>query len=156
MKHQTISRKETIYQAAIFLLVILWCYTAISKWSEPAAFMASIASQPLGSIPDRLVFWALPAAEILAALALLSKKTRPIGLWLSVVLMATFTIYVGLALAKIFEKLPCSCGGVIGKMGWQAHFWFNLFFLTIAVYATAYQNHKKQMVHRSSGAPMDR
>lgn len=148
MKHQTISHKETIYHAAIFLLVLLWCYTAISKWSEPAAFMASIAGQPLGSIPDRLVFWALPATEILAAVCLCFGKTRKIGLMISTFLMSAFTIYVGLVLAGYLGDVPCACGGVIRNLGWGNHFWFNIFFLATAIYGTAH--HKKMKTNGPS------
>jgi len=31
--------------------------------------------------------------------------------------------------------MPCGCGGVIEKMSWIQHLWFNLIFLALSIFA---------------------
>ncbi len=47
--------------------------------------------------------------------------------------MASFTVYIGLVLTGLFGRVPCSCGGVLSSLGWEAHFLFNVCILALAV-----------------------
>jgi putative oxidoreductase len=128
--------KKTITEITVFLLVLLWTYTAISKWSDPHSFSFSLHRQPIPSSLAAFLFWALPAIELLASGMLISVKTRTLGLCLSTVLLLIFSIYIALGLAGFFEKIPCACGGVLKAMGWKEHLIFNIILLTLSTYAT--------------------
>jgi putative oxidoreductase len=115
-----------------FLLVLLWIYTAISKLSNLSEFERQLSKQNFNHPLQITLRWLIPFSEILAVLLLIFSKTRAMGMLLSLLLMVAFTGYIGLALLGLYEKRPCSCGGVISIMTWNQHFLFNLFFLTIA------------------------
>ncbi len=145
--------REFLLQTCLFLLVMLWSYTAVSKWSAPAAFRTSLSRQPLGMVPVELIFYALPSTELIAAMLLCIKKTRKLGLSLSLLLMLGFTLYVALTLAGAFGSVPCACGGVIQHMGWKAHLYFNLFFLAISMLGSWLDHQKRtQKVTAGSGS----
>jgi putative oxidoreductase len=125
--------KQLLQTIITSLLVLLWSYTALSKWAEPAEFAQSLASQPLPGQFSDMLFWMIPAAELLAAAMLLFPSTKRKGMLLSMVLLAAFTGYVSLALSGAFGQVPCSCGGALEGMGWKTHLLFNLFFLSAAL-----------------------
>jgi hypothetical protein len=90
--------------------------------------------QILPDFAKATLIYALPPVELLAAVLLLFDRTQLAGFELSLGLMAAFTIYVGLAVFRVFNEVPCSCGGVINKMGWDGHFLFNIFFTLLAAF----------------------
>jgi hypothetical protein len=75
----------------------------------------------------------IPVAEVLIAVGLIFEKTRVPALYASFVLMMAFTIYTVAVLAHAFRYVPCSCGGVIKKLTWPQHLFFNLFFVAISL-----------------------
>ncbi len=89
-------------------------------------------------VAGALVFF-VPSAELVAIALLLTERWQRAGLFLSTILMAVFTGYIGLVLAGYWQRVPCSCGGVLKNMSWKAHFVFNLFFLAISLAALAQQ-----------------
>jgi hypothetical protein len=48
-----------------------------------------------------------------------------------------FTTYIFLIL-NFSDYIPCSCGGVLEKMGWTEHIVFNLIFIVIAAIGVFY------------------
>jgi hypothetical protein len=48
--------------------------------------------------------------------------------------MALFSGYIVLVLTGVFGRVPCSCGGVIGSLGWWEHLVFNVVFLGIGIW----------------------
>lgn len=132
MKLKLLKFKAPVLISICTLLVLLWVYTAGSKLAGVAEFKRQLASQTLGKTAASFLLWFIPSSELLAALLLLFSKTRFAGLMLSAVLMLLFTGYIGLVLLGYYNRTPCSCGGVLKEMGWQIHFWFNLYFLAIS------------------------
>ncbi|MBB2143942.1 hypothetical protein GM921_00465 [Pedobacter sp. LMG 31464] len=123
-------------QCITFLLILLWTYTALSKWSEPTAFRFSLYRQPFSTSFSDFIFWVLPLSELTAATLLVFTATRPLGFYLSTLLLTVFTIYIVIALLGVFEKVPCSCGGVLKSLGWKQHLLFNLVFFALSTYAS--------------------
>ncbi|RZK99282.1 MAG: hypothetical protein EOO89_31245 [Pedobacter sp.] len=80
--------------------------------------------------------YALLFAEALAVVLLSFKKLRLAGFLFSAALMVAFTGYILLILTGYFPKRPCSCGGVLASLGWQSHFYFNLFWAVLAITGT--------------------
>lgn len=115
------------------LLIILFSYTAISKLIAFQVFNAQLAMQPLPAWSIWPLALLIPVSELATTALLLIKLTRLWGLYMSATLMAGFTTYMALVIADFFGKTPCSCGGVLQQMGFQAHLIFNLFFLTISL-----------------------
>ncbi|ANI89389.1 hypothetical protein A9P82_08840 [Arachidicoccus ginsenosidimutans] len=114
------------------LLIILWVYAAGSKLWFYAAFKTQLARQPLPGWSIPVLSWLLPLVELIAVALLSFQKTLRIGLLLSFLLLLAFAVYVGLGLAHVFNKVPCNCGGILGKMEWGSHFIFNICFTIVA------------------------
>jgi hypothetical protein len=85
-----------------------------------------------------LVF-GLPAVELLIAGILLFRKTRMLGLYSATLLMAIFTIYIGLGILHVYNRVPCSCGGIFEEFTWKEHFLFNLVLTGIGIIAIRYE-----------------
>src|SRR5690606_1000228 len=96
----------------------------------------------------KVLIYTLPILEIAVVLLLIIEGWRTLGLWLSALLMAAFTGYIGVALLGAWEKLPCGCGSVISGLSWKQHFWFNLFFLLLSIIGILLQRNI-QRNHRS-------
>lgn len=122
-----------ILTGIVFLLILLWVYTATSKLVDLTEFKRQLANQTFSESIAAILLFFVPISELVAALLLLFSKTRFAGLLLSFFLMLFFTGYIALVLLGYYDQVPCSCGGVLKQLGWQAHFWFNLFFLGISV-----------------------
>ena len=122
---------NTILTGIVFMLILLWVYTATSKLADLSEFKSQLANQSFGTSTAAFLFWFIPISELLAAFLLLFTKTRFTGLIVSFILMLLFTGYIALVILGFYQRVPCSCGGVLKSLGWQAHFWFNLFFLGI-------------------------
>ena len=124
--------KAVMSEVIAGVLVLLFVYTAASKLVDREAFEYQISKQPLPEWFNDLLVWALPIAELTTSLVLLPRATRKIGMLISFVLMMCFTVYVGLAVLNVFGEVPCSCGGVLQSLSWEAHLVFNVVFLGIA------------------------
>ena len=115
------------------LLVLLFSYAALSKLFSFSAFRAQMQVQPFPLPVAQALAILLPFLELLAASLLIFKRTAIIGLWLSFALMLEFTGYAGLALLHFWGHVPCSCGGILGKLPWGPHLALNSLFLVITI-----------------------
>jgi len=122
-----------IITVSTILLVLLWTYTATSKIGDLPEFRAQLHKQPISNEVAQILAFALPAGELMVAVFLVFQRTRLIGMIASVILMTVFTTYIILALTRNFEKMPCSCGGVLNILTWRAHLIFNILFLALAM-----------------------
>lgn len=107
-------------------LVMLLVYAAFSKLLDAERFIRQIRLSPL--IPNgthKIVAYAIPATEIIIGLSLCFTRTRRIGLYAGYFLMLLFTLYLYFLL-HYSTYIPCSCGGILGKMSWDVHIIFNL------------------------------
>lgn len=121
------------------LLILLYTYASVSKLVDINKFTGQMNNQPMPNWMTPYLVWGIPGIELVVVGAILFDKTRRIGMWASLFLMSIFTIYVFLVVIKVFDRVPCSCGGVIEKMGWTEHLYFNLFFVflsLIGIYVT--------------------
>jgi hypothetical protein len=139
--------KETPLNLINTLLITLFVYTAVSKLSDMATFRGQMLNQPLPKSITAVLVWVVPASELLAATLLLIRPLRLFGLYLSLLLMTTFTAYVALVLANTFAYVPCSCGGILRSLSWQAHLALNIFFTLLSL--TGIFLHKRTNDHWS-------
>lgn len=114
------------------LLILLFLYTAVSKWLDFTKFTNSINNQPFDNSLTPLFIWGIPLSEVLVSLLLVIPSTRRWGFYLSLLMMLVFTGYIGLVLLNYFQRRPCGCGGAIEALDWEQHFIFNLFFTAVA------------------------
>ncbi|MBL4677277.1 MAG: hypothetical protein JKY70_13890 [Mucilaginibacter sp.] len=137
-------RTKKLIEIITALLILLYVYTAASKLIAFNDFRMQMRMQVLPAWLKDILIWLLPIGELLLAGLLLFSAYRKTGLWISGLLLTAFTIYVSLALLNVLNRVPCSCGGVLRTMGWTMHFWFNLFFLLLNIYAINLTNRERR------------
>lgn len=125
-------KKNKLLFLCLLMLTFLFVYTASSKLMDMDSFLSVLRNQPLPRFSIPVLVWLVPISELIIALFLLFDATRWWGLLGSFALMLLFTIYIALVLLHVFQKVPCSCGGVIRQLGWRQHLFFNIFFLIVA------------------------
>jgi putative oxidoreductase len=127
-------KSTTIFIEAVkFLLILLFVYAAASKLLDPDRSRGQMMNQVFPAWVAGILVWAVPLAELITAGLLVFNRTALSGLYMALGLMSAFTIYIALVLLHVFGRVPCSCGGVLQKMGWVPHLFFNLFFLLLTV-----------------------
>lgn len=132
--------KKVILEIIVALLIVMFLHTGISKFLDFHGFVHDLDNQPF---PDKFtpyLAWSLPTIEIIIVILLFMDRTRLVGLYASLILMAIFTIYTSLVLLHFFEYVPCSCGGVVSYLSWPQHLFFNLFFVAITFVAILYKD----------------
>lgn len=125
-----------IYTVAI-LHIMLFTYAAISKILDFQNFRAQLGQSPLLSIFAEVVSIAVPSIEILLSVLLMIPKIRIRALQYSCFLMFMFTVYIVMIL-NFTSFIPCSCGGVLEKLGWSEHLIFNIIFVVLGLSAIAF------------------
>ena len=110
---------------SIYFFIVLFVYTAVSKLIDFENFQVQIAQSPLLSAFATPIAYSVVIGELLIALMLCFTKSRTLGLYLFLGFMTAFTVYIYLIL-NYSPFVPCSCGGVLEKMGWTEHLWFNI------------------------------
>lgn len=126
-------KRTSIVQIICALLILLFVYASVSKIVDYRNFYGQINSQPFADWMTPYLAIGLPTIEIAIAVALMADRTRLVGLYAAMGLMVVFTLYVGLMTFGAFERVPCSCGGILRRLGWRQHFYFNLFYLLVAI-----------------------
>jgi hypothetical protein len=127
-------QREKIIIGIRFICMSLFLYTAYAKTVDHERFLSGLSRVQLIARSALYISWLVPAAEIVISFLLLIPKTAKVGLYSFMGLMTVFTGYIFSVL--LWEKIvPCHCGGVIEKLSWAQHIWFNLAFITIAIVA---------------------
>lgn len=121
------SKREII----AYMLIFLYTYTAISKWYDWESTRISLSNQVFPEWLGTILLYSLPPAELALAILLVGRRTVGPALWISFGLLTVFTGYIILVLMGVFDRVPCSCGGVVSALGWEEHLFFNLFFLLV-------------------------
>jgi len=114
------------------LLILLFTYTAVSKLSDYTHFVRVLGESPLIHNGADMIGWLLPVTELVIVLLLFFPQARKAGFYSSLFLLLLFTLYL-IYMLLFAADLPCSCGGVLSKMSWKQHVWFNVFFIGVSV-----------------------
>ena len=131
-----IYRREIFIEGVVFMLILLWVYTSLSKILVFNQFKVQMSMQTVPNFSKPVLPYFLPLAELFLATLLMSRVTRIMGLWLSSFFMIVFTGYILLVITGSFGRVPCSCGGIFEKLGWTAHFIVNLIILLFTLTAS--------------------
>ena len=127
----SVSFKNTIVDIICLLYILLFVYAAVSKLIDFENFRVQLGQSPLLSTFAGLIAWIVPVLELFLALLISLKKWRIIGLFGALSLMIMFTTYIFIIL-NYSSFVPCSCGGILEKMGWKEHSLFNVVFIMLA------------------------
>lgn len=108
-----------------YFFILLFCYASISKIMDFENFQVQIAQSPIFSSVAGFISYGVLITELLVCILLIFDRSRIIGLYSSFFLMVSFTIYIYFIL-NYSDNVPCSCGGILEKMGWRTHLIFNI------------------------------
>ncbi|MGF7079729.1 MauE/DoxX family redox-associated membrane protein [Mucilaginibacter sp. UYCu711] len=152
MKNSTTYEKIIFTTLIISLLMLLFIYTSVSKFLDydKFVFQMRLAPVPLMKILAPALGWLVPGIEMLIAIGLAAgffyPNLRIMALYSSVILLIIFEIYIGTMLLS-GSHLPCTCGGIISKMGWQQHLLFNAFFIITGIISIRFLPKKKLSIN---------
>lgn len=124
------------------LYSLLFVYAAVSKVLDFENFQIQLGQSPLLSAFASWVSWFVPIIELGIVTLLIIPKFRNVGLLSALSLMTMFTAYIFIVL-HYSSFVPCSCGGILEKMSWNAHLLFNIAFVLLAASALVMQNEFK-------------
>lgn len=124
--------RNWIVEIISYLFVLLFVYAAVSKLLDFENFQVQLGQSPLLSAFAGTISWIVPLSELVIASMLIAPRFRKIGLYAAFTLMVMFTTYIFIIL-NYSAFVPCSCGGVLEKMGWKEHLVFNLFFVLLVL-----------------------
>ncbi len=136
MKFNTQTRNN-IVSIICYIYVVLFTYAATSKFLDFGQFKIQLGQSPIITAYADWVAWGIPLTELVIAGLFLFPKLIRTAFYSSFSLMIMFTTYIILIL-NFSDYIPCSCGGVLEKMGWTGHIVFNLIFIVIAAIGVFY------------------
>ena len=141
-----INAKIIFVEVVCILFILLFVYAALSKLLDFENFQTQLGQSPLLSPFADFISVSVIVIEIIIAIMLSIPKVKYAGLWSAVVLMSMFTAYI-LIILNYSSFIPCSCGGILEKLGWSEHLIFNIVFLLLAVVSIRLQfNDNKLLV----------
>lgn len=123
--------KARIIMFCAAALIFLFAYTGFSKLMNTALFERTLGEAPLIGNLASLIAYLLPVGELGIALMLFVPRFRGTGFLLSFLLLILFSLYI-IGLLLFSENLPCSCGGVLQRLGWGEHLLLNGVFMAMA------------------------
>ncbi|TRX61180.1 hypothetical protein FNH22_03755 [Fulvivirga sp. M361] len=125
-------KKQIVVEIVCFLFILLFTYAAVAKLLEYQKFVVQIGQSPLLTNYAGFLAWAVPAIELIIAVALVITRFRQIALYAAFTLMVLFTAYI-VAILQLGKNIPCSCGGILDSMGWIEHLIFNSIYVVLGL-----------------------
>lgn len=116
------------------MYVVMFIYAATSKLLDFENFQIQLGQSPMLTNFAGIIAYGIPAIEFLLSITLTISKLRTTALYASVGLMVSFSMYIATIL-KLSDFVPCSCGGILERMGWTEHLIFNLIFVALGIIA---------------------
>jgi hypothetical protein len=138
-------KRSMIIEIICALFIILFVYAALTKLLDYEKFRVQIGQSPLLTAFAGWIAWMVPIAEILIAIMLVFIRLRLIGLYAAFSLMVMFTTYI-ICILTLSLYIPCSCGGVLEKLGWKEHLIFNIAFIILAAAAVLISYRKEKSI----------
>jgi hypothetical protein len=139
---------DTKYIAYAFLF--LWLYAAANKLFDFQKFKVQIGQSPILTDFSVPIAWMVPGLEIGIAITLIMGTSRLFGFYACFALMLIFTAYI-VVIMGLPERIPCQCGGILGKMGWTEHLIFNSCFALLALAGILIETSKRYFIAIESG-----
>lgn len=116
-----------------YSFLLLWGAGAFLKLQDVPKWQHELKKQifPLWTVD--ILWWLLPAVQILLILLLLYRPMLRIGLKLSTIVISLFTIYLLAGVTKVFGRIPCACGGIWPSNEHWLHIALNTIFIIIGI-----------------------
>lgn len=146
----TIVLNEKIQSVIAYLFIVLFAYAAFSKLSDYETFTVQLGQSPLLSVFAGWIAWFIPAVEILISILFMFTRTKFLALTASFTLMMLFTAYIFI-ISHYSDYVPCSCGGILERMSWTAHFYFNILFCLLAAVAIIFSQERLPIQKKGRG-----
>ncbi|MDR6783770.1 hypothetical protein ABIE26_002841 [Pedobacter africanus] len=118
---------------------ILYVYAAASKLMAYDKFVVQIGQSVMLTPYAGVLVWLVPFIELVLAVMVQFNRFRLWGLYGSFGLMVMFTGYIVIVL-HFMEDVPCSCGGILERLGWEAHLVFNISFMILGIIGIVLQD----------------
>jgi hypothetical protein len=125
-------RHQYIANTCLFLLILLFSYTAINKLFALTRFRFQLSLFPWLKGHPTPIAWAIIGAEIGIVALLMTPRRIVTGFKASLMLLSVFTAYL-LIMLLTTSNLPCTCGGVLEQLSWPQHIVVNLLFIGISI-----------------------
>jgi len=141
--------KKTIFlEIMCGLFTCLFLYTGTMKLIDHNTFVYDLGRDPMIGKPlATFTSFALPVVELAVVALILIPKTQKWGIYSTIMLMLSFTVYVRWMINN--PTRHCTCGGVLRQMTWRQHFWFNVLFTSIALLTAILYNRNRQALQTS-------
>jgi hypothetical protein len=146
---RSVNNKNLFATVVAGLLVLLFAYTATSKFLDYDRFVFQMRLAPLSLMKSAapIFGWLMPAIEMLISIGLLISRFRLQALYAAVILLFVFECYItGMLLTG--QHLPCTCGGIISSMSWKQHLLFNAVFILAVIIAIKQSKNYKPHVSK--------
>lgn len=147
MNTQSIKLKRQLMRGELLIDIIkyscclLFLYAAANKLMDYEKFTVQLGQSPIITSISEFVAWFIPTIEIVISILLIFPRTLLVGLYGFFSLMIMFTTYI-IIILNFAAFVPCSCGGILDKMGWTEHLIFNLGFVALSFLGIIVQQHR--------------
>jgi uncharacterized membrane protein YphA (DoxX/SURF4 family) len=128
----SVSITNKITAVICYLYILLFTYAGVSKLLDFVNFRVQLGQSPLLSAFAGTVAWSVPVTELLIVIMLVFPRFRLTALFACFNMMLMFTAYIFIIL-NFSSFIPCSCGGILEKLGWKEHLLFNAVFILLAL-----------------------
>jgi len=139
-------RRRIAIEVISFLFVLLFLYAALNKLIDYQKFKIQVGQSPLLTGFGDTVPWMVIGVEVIVSVLLIIPKFRLTGFFASFSLMTMFTAYI-VAILYFSPYVPCSCGGVLEKLGWTEHLVFNSVFVVLGLTGIVLQAEETKMMN---------
>lgn len=130
----SIATKNAIVYFITLLYIVLFVYAGVNKLLDFEKFQLQLAQSPMLTAYADFFSIAVICVEFAISILLLLPRFRRVALLAAFTLMVLFTVYIFIIL-HYSPYVPCSCGGILEKMGWEEHLFFNLGFVALGALA---------------------
>lgn len=144
-KSNGLVKRKIIIEIISFLFIVLFLYVSFSKLLDYQKFTVQIGQSPLLTGFGDFIPWLVLGSEIGVSILLMLPRLRLIGFFAAFSLMVMFTVYI-FAILNFSDYVPCTCGGVLEKLGWREHLLFNSAFVGLSLTGIVLQS-KEDATH---------
>lgn len=124
--------KNLIAETIIFLLLLMWAYTFVSKLIDFDTFERQINGAYLLSALGSALPYVLQILHLSIVVLLIKKSWRKIGLITSLFILLIYTAYL-VYILKFAPTIPCSCISLFRGWNWDDQLWINLAVITLNI-----------------------
>lgn len=126
--------QEKLIQFIAAVIALMFFYAVAIKLSDYEQAYWNMHNQVFSEQLAVVLTWLIPLIECLLIILLLYRPFMIKGLWGTLALLSTFSVYIVLAMHHFFDRTPCSCGGILGSQSsYYDQLWFNIGFILLTI-----------------------